>query len=503
MIASIFWLASLALPGITAYRGSYIGFLILLLGWMSLNPAWFANLFIGYAFFRISVSAKSAPVVSILVASTLSLFTFQMNIVPTDEGGGTSPIYGYGVGAVFWFISICLYWIATSLRVRELNSGTSEIPTFVQNIFHGFGIFMLFVVTAGSIGLGIADRIGANTGEKKHLEITAFKRGKICRVENFDTNVTPPMLNGPIEVSGSPGDRYDYYFWKSPLDFLEWGARVVRVSNVDYQYINTPQGTRIQGTVTKGESFTHLDITALPYNSIDLKISLPNQTTPALNYHWTLNHENNVPCPDISIENPPKKIILNFLGLKEPDQQEKKKEPEPVVYKQISGIEKGGLEIIFGMINKCPDEISALPDFQNRHPEAKPLGAAIKINEKIRFFPEIINSEVKPFCSGDFVYLVHKEQVGIDHGFQITKISLHDMKIEWHLFSPLPYNLTLEKPIAINETEQKVRLALTLSDRTDPGRKNTYALLNIDTHILKNPPTNDLSALVSRQTMQE
>jgi hypothetical protein len=354
----------------------------------------------------------------------------------------------------------------------------------------------------GSIGLGITDRIGANAGEKKYLEITAFKRGKICRVENFDNNVTPLPLNGPIEISGSPGDR-DYYFWKSPLDFLEWGARVVRVGHIDYQYVNTPQGIRVQGTASKGENVTHLDITAFPYNSIDLKISIPNQTTPVLNYQWTLTHENNIPCPDISTENSPKKIILNFLGLKEPEQQTKEQEPDPVVYKQVAEIEKGGAELIFGMINKCSDEISAITDFQSRHPEAKPLGAAISFNETIRFFPEIKNSVVKPFCSGDSVYLVHKEQVGIDHGFQVTKISLHDMKIEWHLFSPLPYNLTLEKPIAIKETDHKVRLALTLSDRTDPGRKNVYALLNIDALTLRSPPTDDLSTLVSRQTMQK
>lgn len=502
MAALIIWLVSLALPGITTYGGSISGGVILFLGWLSLNPAWFANLFVGYAFFRISASAKSAPIVSVLVASVLSLFTFDLTRVLINEGGGTSPIYGYGVGAVFWFISICLYWIATSLRVMELNKTTPEIPTFLQNLFYRFGICMLLAVTVASIGLGITDRIGANAGERKYLKVTAFKRGEICRIDNFDNNVTPNPLNGLIEVSGSAGDR-DYYFWKSPLDFLEWGASAVRVGKIDYQYINTPQGIRVQGTASKGEGVTHLDITAFPYNSIDLKISLPNQTTPALNYHWTLNHENNIPCPDISLESQPRKIILNFLGLKEPEQQKKETEPEPVVYKQIPEIEKGGAELMFGMINKCPEEISALTDFQNRHLEAKPLGAAIKFKETIRFFPEIKNSEVKAFCSGDWVYLVHKEQVGIDHGFQITKISLHDMKIEWHLFSVLPYNLTQEKPIAINEADQKVRLALTLSDRTDPGRKNVYALLNIDTHILRSPPTNDLSTLISRQTTQD
>ena len=497
--ASIFWLISLALPGISLYSGSYHGFMILLLGWMSGNFAWFANIFLGYTYFRIVISAKSAPVFSVLMATALSLDTFRMTKALIDEGGGTSPVFGYGVGAVFWFMSISLFWVATAFRVREIDEA-STTPSLAQRIFQGSGIGLLLTVTVGSLVFGLADRHGANLTERKRLESAAFKRGQVCKTENYRALPIPQPLNGPISISGEAAE-WKYYFWDSPLDFLKWGATTVRVDDIDYKYKDGVLGRTLVAFPAEEKESASLSIAALPYSNIDVQLAFQGSVIPALNYHWILDAKNNIACPDLDIRNRPRKLLLDSLGLVEPKEVQPAKpatEKPPTIYRQIPDIVKGGADSIFNMTTSCPTGIEILNEFQNSHPEAKPLGAALKFNGEIHFFPEIKYGDVKAICSGDLLYLTHKAQIGVDRGVQITKIGLPSLKPIWRIFSLLPNAFNNEKAIAIRETEDQLELALTLSDRSDVSRQHVYAVLHIDKSILKFDPS-DLDALVRRQ----
>lgn len=500
LAASLVWAASLIFPSITLYRGEYHGALILLLGWLSGSYAWFANLFIGYAFFRIIVSAKSAPLISIVIASLLSLDTFNLTSIITDEGGGRSYVYGYGLGAILWFVSICMYWVATALRVKEIDD-LGPVASFAQRTFLAIGAILLTVTVSGSLIFGILDRDGANASERKRLENTAVKKGPVCKIENYQPSQPTYKLNGTLAVSGDGGDM-GYYFWKSPLDFLDWGVSTVRVGDVDYAYANSNQNRIIVGVPAAGGVDARLVLDVLPHDSIDTKLFLGERLTPALHYYWTLDRETNIPCPDIDFNNSPRQKLLKSLELAEPLPDQREKEPrgkQTFIHKTIPDIEKGQAELVFDMAKSCPSDIEVLNDYNKRHPEATPLGAALKTPGHFDFFGQVKPGEVKYFCSSGTVYLVHSTQVGGSYGIQITKVALADRAILWNIFSILPYALSKEQPVGIRENEKRIDLALALSDKTDSARKHVYAVLHIDASVLKTSPESDLQSLVKRQ----
>lgn len=129
---------------------------VLITGWLSplvYNYAWFANVFFVYGFFRI-LEGK-APVVAAFAAVILSLDTVRFDTYILNEGGASSQIYGYGWGAVLWFLALSVFLIAVGVRCSELRSGNEQRRSL--GIVEPLGFIFLILILVVSIDHAIKD----------------------------------------------------------------------------------------------------------------------------------------------------------------------------------------------------------------------------------------------------------------------------------------------------------------------------------------------------------
>ncbi|MBI5437441.1 MAG: hypothetical protein HY936_00530 [Nitrosomonadales bacterium] len=201
IMALAIWFCSLALTGLVLYSNyqRLPGYEILAMGWLSPlvgNFAWFANIFFLYGVQQL-ISGK-APIKSSILAALLSLDTFRFDQYLMNEGGATTPVYGYGWGAVFWFFSISI--LLTAVGTRQLETSVHPDQSTEYGWFRTLSLFFS-AVTLGAAGFfAIYDRMMANASETQHLAGIAFKRGKICHAP--EPNVNEPMHNfsGVLEI---------------------------------------------------------------------------------------------------------------------------------------------------------------------------------------------------------------------------------------------------------------------------------------------------------------
>jgi hypothetical protein len=476
--AAIVWLASLGLPAIYLYRGSYSGWMIFLLGWMSGNYAWFANLFFGYALFRVIVSAKSPPVVSIFIAAIISLDTFTATKFLVDEGGGTSGVFGYGFGALLWFISICLMWIATAQRAIELatNSGNRYIGS--SKLFLGLGVGLVLIVLVGSIGFAVADRIGATPLEKERLSNVVFKRGSVCKMGDHQPLSPPYSVNKILSVTGSVVG-WNYAFWDSPLDFLKWGIPVVRVADTDYFYMHGKDNGKIVATPSNSEVTPRLSVGVFGHE-IKAELTTPEHGGTVFSYAWNIRDDSPA-CPEWSYSNPPRKLILSSLALSEETlQQLPKTRPnaeDEGAYRQIPEIENRQSYDVLSI--RCSKNVLLLDNFRKGHPESEPLGAALQVGDTIHFLPGLQYWYGSAICSGKSTYLVNITEGTFDDGIHIRKVSNDDPKIVWHLHAPLPRELLMKSVHVVEENDGLLTVVLEKNPKREGNAVHGVVVLKI------------------------
>ncbi len=272
-IALIFWFISLSLPGLILYSDQQIlwGFSILMSGWLGpfvLNISWYANLFFLYAIFSLVVRSKPATKTSI-IAIVLAVSTFTLNRILLNEGGATTPVYGYGLGAIFWFIAMFLILIASDIMSYELARKNNKN---VIKKYKGVNLLMLFI--ASTTCLYLYDRIAGNVAEQSRLGFATviFKRGFICPLEGPIIR-NKISLRYPLEVEF---ERRVYPFG-SPEKLLEWGIPVVRFRGDDYFYTNV-----------NGENVVTSKIASGPVSAVLLVSSKWNVRTKSNEYKTTL-----------------------------------------------------------------------------------------------------------------------------------------------------------------------------------------------------------------------
>lgn len=230
LLAAGLWCVSLALPGLYSLGQQQSGLLILGIGWLAVlagNLAWLANGFFVYSASRL-ITGKSA-VGSAFFASILSLDTFRLTETLAETGGigTTTPIYGYGWGAVIWILAMFVLLVAAVLRepnVSKTGRAMGMLPAIALVAFFAFW--------------SINDRIEANASERARLGGgVAFKRGEVCSA--LDPTVSQPIhrFSGVLEIRAE-GKSYPF---SQPKDLLGWGIPVVRIGDVDYS-ISTDGG---------------------------------------------------------------------------------------------------------------------------------------------------------------------------------------------------------------------------------------------------------------------
>jgi len=244
-VALSLWVASLALTGLVLYakQQRMTGVGILALGWLSPligNFAWFANPLFLWSLLRLRFGKPAVGLALLSVLLSLDAFRFSKYLL--NEGGGSTPVYGYGWGFVLWLAALLVLLAAAGTRQIEtrLEANSEEnIDEWLRPM--GFALCITMLITAGY--LAIQDRTHANGIERERLSGLAFKRGPVCRAA--EPSVQQPMgrNSGPVEVKFSEGaySGIEYPF-NRPTDLLEWGIPIVRFAGRDYSYASAGDG---------------------------------------------------------------------------------------------------------------------------------------------------------------------------------------------------------------------------------------------------------------------
>ena len=353
------WICSLALPGIDLYfllyskRPWLAGYEILLSGWLSPlvgNFAWYANLFFLYGFLQLK--SGKVPIKSSILAALLSFDTFRFDQYLMNEGGSTTPVYGYGWGAVLWFLSIFL--LLTAVGKRQLESKADSNSTeyvWLQPL----GIFLMTITLGVSGFFAIYDRIMANQYETKRLAGIAFKRGKICHVP--DPVAAEPIRNfaGTLEIVMDENDIKTInanYPFRQIKDLLSWGIPHVRFYGKDYSYNAEINDGIVTSNPAYGAPTATLYVNETGQREINVELVEVASGRVVFNQKWEKEklHENSNFhfCPDYhsfpSANEQPRKLLMQALDLPAAKEQENRGKQQRASITSIEGTVIGNAE---------------------------------------------------------------------------------------------------------------------------------------------------------------
>lgn len=317
----VLWCVSLALPSLTLYSDQVLlGLQILLTGWLSPlvgNVAWFANIFFLYGAFHLITGGTAAK--ASITATLLSFDTFRLDEYLMNEGGATTPVYGYGWGAMLWFLSIFLLLAAAGQRqveLRDQNALTNQYewlrPFAFSLLIVGFGVMGYF---------SVHDRVVANTAEIQRLSSIAFKRGPVCTKP--EPMVIEPIRNfsGVLEVVLDINKIHSAaYPFRQANDLLSWGIPFVSSVNLSNKFDSDNESLRSATAILYIDEDENQTITAklveVSTNRTVFEQTWEREPLPNVN--------TNIFCPDYqsfpSPEQQPRKLLMQGLGLKKNEQ---------------------------------------------------------------------------------------------------------------------------------------------------------------------------------------
>ena len=345
LIALAIWGTSLPLTGIVLYakQQHLSGLEILMMGWLSplvLNFAWFANVFFVYAVFQLL--RGRAALKSSLLAVALSFDTFRFDMYLMNEGGSSTPVYGYGWGAVLWFLSISLLLSAAATREQEKEGSFPGADVYVWLQPLSFALALLTVGTAGVFAW--RDRSVANSTEALRLTGLAFKRGEICG--SPEPVVTNPIrnLSGPVEVVIEKDALYANYPFAQVKDLLKWGIPTVRIGNTDYSYESIAHSGLLSSTPAKGAPAAILYVNESYLRTISVKLVETSTNRTVFEQTWEReNHpvNTNYYCPDYhsfpSLNEQPRQLLMQALNLHATKATSREIAQETRVFDRIEG----------------------------------------------------------------------------------------------------------------------------------------------------------------------
>jgi hypothetical protein len=332
------------------------------MGWLSplvLNFAWFANLFYWYG--ALSILAGKRPEVSAIIAVLLSLDTFRYSRHLLNEGGATTPVYGYGWGAYAWIISILLLLIAAGLRQIESSSeeeGNNWRTAWKQGPLMVIGIALTIAIVTVTTYFAISDRISANESETQRLSKVAFKRGDVCTVT--DPEILNPIngFTGPLEIKLSDSSLHANYPFAQIETLLKWGIPSIRIGNQDYSIAPNRDDELISNEAV-GPAQAVLEVTEEYGKSIQVRLIENVSQRTVFDFTWQRQNypvNTNIWCPEYksfpSSDDLTRKLLIDALGSfkNKPEQLSRDKGTQNIkpAYKNIIdgtivGNSKGGL----------------------------------------------------------------------------------------------------------------------------------------------------------------
>ncbi|WP_455924090.1 hypothetical protein [Pseudomonas putida] len=312
-VALTCWFASLFQMAVGASpKEVHSGFFVLAMGWLSGNAAWWANIWFLLALLRIFFRRRSG--ILVLMAVACALDSWRLTRYLLDEGGRHTQVYGYGWGAVLWWIAISLLIAANgSLPPARDPDASRPTPRHSWQYPAGLMVTTLLVLILG--GTAINQRHLGNTAERARLQTFALKRLPVCRVEPASVP-RQPRLAGPLEVKILKAGNPAHGVFDDPSQLLSWGIPAVRYDGRDLTYaqvgaeqmmVAAPAGGAPGAVLTVRDQQTQVTAT-LRKPSGEL---IFNQT-------WNLRADGRG-CPDYSrypkADELPRSLIMAGLGL--------------------------------------------------------------------------------------------------------------------------------------------------------------------------------------------
>ena len=415
----------------TLYKGDiFPGYHILAMGWLSpidLNFAWYANVFFIFAFLMLQFRKKAT--VSSILAGILALDTIRLSgIMVTSIGADRSAIYGYGYGAVLWFLAISIMIAAAGLRNQEERSKSSNKKTKYDGLLI-IGITSFSMILGTSVYFSINDRLKANSNEKERLEGIAFKRYPVCQESDIKSKNALISSISHLEIVSELKGIGRHMFWDSPLFFLSHGQPIVRVKNIDYYWSQNKGVNKVVAKITSGAPEVQLKVKS---SSTDIKMEFKLPKKPSFSYSWKIEEGTHRTCPEMKNFRYPQQLALDTLQLSKVSLHEidtkNPNQPTRVSPEFMHSVPEN-------MYTGC-QSAELLPDLIKSNPESGELGKPLLFRETINFYPEIRSVYSNVFCNQEAAYVTHIPQGPIDEGMYVMKISLDDTRIDWNIFVP-------------------------------------------------------------------
>ncbi|MBK8070685.1 MAG: hypothetical protein IPK34_01110 [Ramlibacter sp.] len=356
LLALALWLTSLALVGLVLYakQRQILGTEILIMGWLSPligNFAWFANPLFLWALLRLW--AKNSAVGPALLSILFSLDVLRFSTYLLDEGGGSTPVYGYGWGMVLWFAALFMLLAAVGTRQIEKRLDTLSAEG-TDEWLRPIGIMACVAVLMGAGYLAITDRKHANAAERERLSGLAFKRGPVCGAgEPFVSQPLRPGT-GPLEVVLSEGSYTGSSSpFNKPSNMLKWGIPVLRLGDRDYSYSMVGDEQLLVSVPAKGSATASLDVTVSGEEGrrpIAAKLVEISTGRIVFDQVWQPERGNARYCPEYSSypksTEQPRRLLIEALGLTPAPETPAKKASPPAkaAYNQVIGVVLNGFD---------------------------------------------------------------------------------------------------------------------------------------------------------------
>ncbi len=466
MTALAIWCCSLPLTGLVLYseQKHLTGFEILAMGWLSplvLNFAWFANVLFLYSIYRLR--SGGVPNKSAKFSALLSLDTVRFSQFVLHEGGATTPIYGYGWGAVLWFVSIFVMLVAVGVRRRETNNESN--PQDLHEWFQPLGLVLLLVTLGTALYFAVHDRMAANPSESLRLASIAFKRGKVCGAP--EPSVINPIQNvsGPVEVVVEKnGLNNAVYPFTQVKDLLEWGIPTVRIGNNDYSYDKTARDGLLFSEPANNATTAVLFVNESYKRSIRAKLVETSTNRTVFDQTWKReDHPGDAAyyCPDYNSfprdNEQPRQLLMQALNLHASQSKTREIVQEPKIFDRVEGTiterKEGGITratkiarwkemnpdskawVPYPEINNtnCPSDIGWNG---NNYDTRLNTGWPFMVRGKSFYLQH--RDRYNATCEGDFVFIYAGSAQNGKYYLNIEKRDLQDFRQVWGLIVVTP-----------------------------------------------------------------
>jgi len=438
ILSLIIWLISLVFVGFTVGDKEFLGTTIFFMGWLGpidLNFTWYTNIFYFYALFGL-LDPEKKRIKSVIYAIVFSLTLFLLNTIMLNEGGGQGYIYGYGIGAILWSISIYILLISSGIRLEELKSLSNNNGDAYR--FRYIGIFLVFTIIIVSSSLAISNRANANKSEMKRLANVVFKRGEVCSIDLVPKKII--KLTGILEVINPNNEVFPF---TSPKNILDWGVPIVRMNGLDYSYLNNGEEQLLVAkkstepieailTVKSERNIKEKKKITITLKTNNEKYS--EQENLLFYQEWKQEKFRESYCPDYSYfsdaHNQPGKIISEVLSLKTPKIYVDRNPPtikakvlDTIPYKKYK--RKNIIEC-----NNRTDKF----DRYNKHKELRYVAQGF-LNNGIYYFTQY-PKDSNFYCDDKFVYIssVHSSRAwekGNDYKILLEKRNKNNFFRDW------------------------------------------------------------------------